>query len=417
MEFMAMRRLSKYFLILVALLFVSAAAFAVPVQRVHEIQKPLLSVPAIVKSGEAFELVLKPGAKQVAGAELSGTVMKAYRVALTLDRISADEDTVVFSAAIPQDTPDVLYDLKVTFDDGSTDTQIHSVKVVKEFKKDYDFVHITDIHFNVEKGGDIEDANKVRLALIKDLAKMNVEFVLFSGDLGLNPETYDRDYIYGYDVFAKQMTLPMFMVPGNHEQYVDNRPDEPIDGRPYWDAAYGPTYNSFDYGDIHFVGLNSFDWPKKLRDRFNADYVFLGIPINSNIGPKQWKWFKNDMADASKRGFKEFVIYTHIPNKFLQGGRKMGFSPVIKVKGASVAQFTKLLDHYKVGYVFVGHMHYNRIEKLGKYTTEVWTKAAGLGGGKDSDNPSWGFRIVHVRDGRIAGWDMHNRTFSEVLGR
>lgn len=411
-----MRKHFRLFMILLVALALPVVIFAAPVQRVNEIQKPLLSVPAIVKAGEAFDLVLKAGAKEVAGAEMSGTVMDAYRVELHLEKQSAAGDEILYSAAVPADSPDVLYDLTVTFDDGSSDTQLHSVKVVKEFKKDFDFVHITDIHFNVRKEGSAEDANKVRLALIEDLAKMDVEFVLFSGDLGLNPETYDEDYMYGYDVFTRQMTLPMFMVPGNHEMYVDNRGEESIDGRPYWDAAYGPTYHSFDYGDMHFVGLNSYDWPAKLRDRFNPDYLFLGIPINSNIGPRQWKWLKEDMAAASGRGIDEFVFYTHIPNGNLQGGRKLGFAPAINVKGASLEQFTGLLEHYKVGHVFVGHMHYNREKKLGKYTTELWTKAAGNGGGDDADNPSWGFRIVHVRDGKVTGWDMHNRTFAEVLG-
>jgi hypothetical protein len=46
------------FLILV--LFLATAAHAAPVQRIRNIKKPLFNVPAIVKAGDAFELVIAP---------------------------------------------------------------------------------------------------------------------------------------------------------------------------------------------------------------------------------------------------------------------------------------------------------------------------------------------------------------------
>jgi len=388
-----------------------ALCAAAPVQRIHEIQSPLISGPVFVTPGGSFEIKLKLEGKAAAGAELIAAADAAKTAALALGTAAAGPDGLsVVSASVPAEAAEALYDLKVNFSDGTSDTQPHCVKVLKEFKKDFDFVHITDIHFNVDHFEGEGDMNLIRRRLLQDISAQNPEFVVFGGDLGLNPETYDVDYVYGYGEFLNNLTVPMFMVPGNHELYVDDRVNPVIDGLDYWKAAYGPTYRSFDYGVMHVVGINTFDWDAKFRRRFDEEMVFFGTVINAFIGPEQWNWLKGDLETAAGAG-KNIVAFTHIPIQTLQGGRKIGYKNPEKMKGPDTEKFTGLLNQFGVSHVFIGHMHYNEEKDFGGLK-QVMTQAAGIAG--DDSEVFWGYRVVHVKDGKVAGSEIHEIGFKDL---
>jgi len=402
---------ARYFGLIFAMLLAAAfAAVAEPILRINEIKRPLMSMPEIVKAGDAFNIVLElEDANRAAGARLVPSDGAGEDVSLALSEPKQVEGKLVYSASVPGGTGEKLYDLIVEITGGSSDTQPHSVKVVPEFKKDFDFVHLTDIHFNVHVL-DGKDMNRIRDRLLSDISKHNPEFVVFSGDLGLNPETYDVDYVYGYEQFIKYLTVPMHMVPGNHELYVDTRSGETIDGAPYWDAAYGPKYHSFDYGKMHGVGINSFDWEAIYRDRFDEKNIFTGTVINAMIGEEQWEWLKKDISEAAAEG-KTIFAFTHIPIKTLQGGRKIGFAPRVEVPGPDFDKFQQLMVRGGVKYLFVGHMHYNSVDDYDGFT-QVMTKAAGISG--DDIKVFWGYRVVHVKDWKIDGWDIHEIGFKDL---
>lgn len=394
---------------LLSALLLAALAHAAPVQRIHEIQHPLLSVPVIVEAGDTFSIKLKlPADKEVSDALLKGSADASQQAKLRLGvPVAADELTEI-QTTVPLDTPEALYDLTVSFSDGSSDTQPHSVKVVREFKKQFDFIHLTDIHFNVVKKN--PGSNPVRIKLLQDASSMAPEFILFSGDLALYPKAYDADYADSYENFIEHLKAPMFMAPGNHELYIDRRGEEPIDGRDYWDAAYGPMHHSFDYGNLHVVSINTFDWPDRWRDRYHEEDKKAGAYGMAYIGPEQWDWLQKDLKTAAAAN-KKIIAHTHIPLELLQGGRMIGAVNPEKMKGPSLAKFTKFLNHFNVSHVFAGHLHFNAIRELGT-TKEVLT--IGAGNAQKDEDPRWGFRIVHVSDGEITGMDIHEIGYDDL---
>ncbi len=391
--------------IIMYMALICTAAHASPAPKIMEIRRPLLSAPVFVKPGGSFEIVLKLGDGVKPGMTSLVSDDDEYSVvALTLTEYGSNSAGAVFKATVPASAPEGLYDLRIKFSNDLSDSQQRSVKLLKEFKKNFDFVHLTDIHFNDQNYPD-QDSNLARIKLLFELQKVNPEFIIFSGDLGLNPVTYDRDFTAGYEMIVEYVKSPIFMAPGNHEQYIDKRKVPSIDGRQYWEATYGPYYQSFTYGKLHFIGLNSFDFTDRWRDRYDDTLIMTGAAANGNIGPEQFEWLKNDLQAAAANDYTS-IVFTHIPIGFLQGGRKLGFSPPEKIKGPSVAEFSKLMEEYKVPIVFVGHMHESYDDKkLNPVTTEIMTEAAGIGveGGTD---PKWGFRIVHVKDGKIDGSEL-----------
>ena len=394
-----MMRISKRLvpvLFAVFLVLDAALAAAAPVRRIHQIQRPLFNNPAIVRAGESFALEISTAPGVAAeSAHLMG-LDGGSPVNLALDNRDG-----ALVAAVPADAPEALYDLHVRFSDASADSQPHAVKVVRDFKDDYVFVHLTDIHFNM---GSDPRRNALRMKILDDVSKLNPEFVLFSGDLGLNPATYDMDYVFGYESLVQRLRAPVFMTPGNHEMYIDEVDGAVVDGRDYWEAAYGPSWHSFDYGPLHVMTISTYDWAPRWRDKREPDTVKLKINNLAFIGPEQWEWIQADAAAAARRG-QSIIAHTHIPLEFLQGGNKLGLERPEIVQGPSLQKFTKFLNHYKVSHVFVGHVHFNSERLLGESVLEVCTMGAGHNPG-DGARDEYGFRIVRVNHGKITGMEL-----------
>lgn len=391
----------SFFPILI-LLLASRGISAAPVQRIHQIQRPLFNEPAIVTAGASFtlELDLAPGVKPES-AELDPVAGAIGPVPVSLQNKDG-----AYAAAVPADAPEALYNLYVHFSNGASDMQPHAVKVVRAFRDEYVFVHLTDIHFNM---GNDPARNDLRMKILDDITALNPEFVLFSGDLGLNPATYDVDYAYAYETMVGHLGAPVYMTPGNHEMYIDDVDGAVVDGRDYWEAAYGPLYHSFDYGPLHVVTISTYDWAPRWRDKREEETVRLKINNLGLIGAEQWAWLQSDFAAAAGRG-QSIVAHTHVPLEFLQGGNKMGLTKPEVVQGPSLQKFTRFLNHYGVSHVFVGHVHFNSERLLGDSTMEVCTMGAGHNPGGEGVRDEFGYRIVHVKEGVITGMEL--RTFA-----
>ena len=77
--------------------------------------------------------------------------------------------------------------------------------------------------------------------------------------------------------------IPWHNVIGNHDLNVDGKTRKHINET--FEETYGPTYYSFDYGQVHFVVLDNIDWQNKDgRRRYLA-----------NFGDRQREFLKNDL--------------------------------------------------------------------------------------------------------------------------
>jgi len=88
---------------------------------------------------------------------------------------------------------------------------------------------------------------------VDDLNLMQPEFVISVGDL-IQGYTRDEDEMYDeweeFDEMVRQLQMPFFYVPGNHDLSYPELLEE-------WEARFGPTYYSFKYNGVLFVILNS----------------------------------------------------------------------------------------------------------------------------------------------------------------
>jgi len=105
-----------------------------------------------------------------------------------------------------------------------------------------------------------------------------------------------------YDLFldeARRFSAPIWSVPGNHENFGIERhlslvsPTHPLYGKGMYRQRLGPNYYSFNYGGVHFVGL---------------DNVSLAKP---EVGAEKIAWLKKDLARFPKSA--PIVVFTHRP--------------------------------------------------------------------------------------------------------
>ncbi|OGT74061.1 MAG: hypothetical protein A3H44_13030 [Gammaproteobacteria bacterium RIFCSPLOWO2_02_FULL_57_10] len=145
------------------------------------------------------------------------------------------------------------------------------------------------------------DQDKLREDLVTTLIgnPFGAEFGVTVGDvvfdsLGL----YDR-----HKEMMALMDIPQWYLPGNHDINFES-PEARFANESY-KLHFGPTYYSFNYGNVHFVALNNVEYAgagRRLED---------GEAYRGYIHDDQLHWLANDLAHVPKDHL--IVIASHIP--------------------------------------------------------------------------------------------------------
>jgi hypothetical protein len=133
--------------------------------------------------------------------------------------------------------------------------------------------------------------------------------------------------------------IPWYNVIGNHDLNLDSTDRKNINET--FEATYGPSYYSFDYGQVHFVVLDNIDWeaPTGKKNRWH----FVG-----GFGEQQLEFLKTDLAMIPETQL--VVLMMHIP--------------IISIKDK--ADFFKLIEKRPYCVSISGHTHDHRHLFLGK---------------------------------------------------
>jgi hypothetical protein len=164
----------------------------------------------------------------------------------------------------------------------------------------FSFVHASDSHIAPE--------NVDRFRRFRRMTdSLGPAFVLMGGDLIRDamsqPEANARSYFDLYAAEAKSFRAPMWTVPGNHDHYgiIRSRshadPANPLYNRGMYRQYFGPDYYSFNYGGVHFIGLNTIS---------PDDSAYYG-----DVDSVQMAWLKRDLEHVPVA--MPIVTFNHIP--------------------------------------------------------------------------------------------------------
>jgi hypothetical protein len=196
----------------------------------------------------------------------------------------------------------------------------------------FTFIHASDTH--------VSPQSLVRLQQFRAIAETRrSDFVLVTGDLVRDALRVGEDEARGYyDLYideARRFPMPVWSVPGNHENFGIERhlslvsATHPLYGKGMYRQRLGPNYYSFTFGGVHFVGLDSVDI---------ADLWYYG-----QVDATELAWLRADLGRLPAG--TPIVTFNHIPFVStvdeMDGYRDDGAAPtLIKVGDRTVFRHT-----------------------------------------------------------------------------
>ncbi len=266
----------------------------------------------------------------------------------------------------------------------------------------FQFIHASDTH--------ISPASQPRTARLRALVdSIQPSLTIITGDLVRDALRVSEAEATGYyDLFqaeAARFKGLLYTVPGNHEIFGIERDkshvgaDHPLYGRAMYRHYRGPDYYSFNYGGIHFVGLNTADID---------DQSYYG-----HVDSVQMEWLARDLAVVPAK--TPVVTFNHIPfftavetiNGFMDGppaataitvNGKTNFRHTVANAGEVIAR----IKGHPFPMALGGHMHVREQLRYEGVPTRFYQTAAVIGpsGGQGLALPS-GIVVYRVNRGRI----------------
>ncbi|MEX0686972.1 MAG: calcineurin-like phosphoesterase C-terminal domain-containing protein [Balneolales bacterium] len=132
-----------------------------------------------------------------------------------------------------------------------------------------------------------------RDGIISEIGNSNADLTIVIGDMMAN----DLSHFPRYNKIMATLDTPVYNIVGNHDVNfnIENRY-----AKETFKSYYGPSYFSFDYGDVHFISLDNID----MVDEDGGAY-------RGYLNKSQLEWVKNDLQYVSED--KLLVLLAHIP--------------------------------------------------------------------------------------------------------
>lgn len=266
----------------------------------------------------------------------------------------------------------------------------------------FSFIHASDTHISETS------VNRVQ-KLRQKTDSLKAAFVIISGDLIKDAlRVSEAEASRFYELYVSEInkfSVPVYSVPGNHELFGIERhsslvgKNHPLYGKGMYHKYLGPEYYSFNYGGVHFMGINSVDY---------HDLWYYG-----HVDSVQLEWMKRDIASLNKS--TPVVTFNHIP--FFSGGLSMwGYndeepgSTLISIGGVKifrhvVANTDDVMNVFKNNFytlALAGHYHAAQQFTIENIKTRFHQTGAIVGpsGIANVILPS-GFTVYTVENGKI----------------
>lgn len=176
-----------------------------------------------------------------------------------------------------------------------------------------------------------------RQASLKEQEKYT--FGLCLGDI----TGYDHSLYEEYNRIMSTNGIRYRYVIGNHD--MDNYGRSFETSTHSWEKVFGPTYYSFEVGDVHYIVLN---------DNFfiGKDWYYIGY-----LEEKQLKWMEKDLANVGTD--KKVAVALHIPTTLSKEDRSdyvFNYSIAADVMSNKKGLYELLAPYDAV--ILSGHMHF-----------------------------------------------------------
>ena len=354
---------------------------------------PRIGAPAIVVAGSTFQVVMEIPAGDVltgvVGTLNSTETGWSAGLGHVTDIIPSGPGTVEFLLTVPHDMPYLIYDLQLAFQLGGvvhTALEYNAVAVVREIRSEPTVVHLADFHIGDPRGAaeDLQETIEWKAArrTVEEINLMRPDMVLISGDLVFG-QNYIREYPALIEIL-RMFRVPVFCAMGNHDGYAG----PVVDGYDMWTQYIAPLYYSFDYGDMKFIVINSYDWPRE--DRMSVGFAVA--VWGGQVRQEQMNWIRSELESSAGRPV--YMVAHH--NPLWRQDSKYGTDQNWNGEGGE--ELISMIGDFGVRAYFAGHVHFDDVTYAeGCAFITSTTAASGHG-----DGSYWGYRRLSLtRDGAV----------------
>ncbi len=230
--------------------------------------------------------------------------------------------------------------------------------------QDFTFVQLTDIHLDEGRISDLEQ-------VVSEVNSIAPQFVVVTGDLisegnGATKEQAEA-WFNLYQEAEASLEAPIFHAIGNHDVVGISRDEvddaDLVSGKEIFEARFGPTYYSFDWGQYHCIVLDP-------HDVVEGEHVY-------HISDRQLDWLQEDL---SLREQSPLLVFFHEPTTSWDNR-----SEVLEVLQGHDAN------------LFCGHSHMDLLTDTEGFPEQITGAVCGqwwFGDNPDGRPP--GYRIVSV---------------------
>jgi hypothetical protein len=144
---------------------------------------------------------------------------------------------------------------------------------------------------------DLEEVDYIARDVVAELVgETSASFGISLGDLAFD----HLETLIPLNQAVAMIGIPWYNVIGNHDLNLDATTREHVNET--FEDIYGPTYYSFDYGQVHFVVLDNIDWENRPPEP--AHYL-------ANFGDRQLTWLEKDLSLIPDS--QMVVLLMHVP--------------------------------------------------------------------------------------------------------
>ncbi len=364
---------------------------------------PLSSIPALIEKNDYLKINFK--------SDIIDRVFAYITTAFepVVDEIWLDFQSIIDKNSyrqalfsIPNYTPEELYNLTVIIEKNGefySCSRPRSVSIYNEIGNDFTIVHVADLHVGDPRGFlenvDETIGSKSIKRCISEINLLHPDLVLISGDLvfgQLYPFEYCLEYKKCYELI-QLFDVPTFLIPGNHDGYYKFKEDS----LEFWKYYFGPLYYSFDFGNYHFIGVNSYDWP----DIFRLCVSFISLNWGGSIQDEQLNWIEEDLDNANAN--LTFMFIHHNP---LWDTRN---NSLLLMRYKNRNKLLNLIDENNVSMVLAGHIHRDTVNN--EYGTIFVTTTTPESNVRKKDG-YWGYRLIEIKNGSIVSYNYKEPKYS-----
>lgn len=304
--------------------------------------------------------------------------------------------------------------------------------VKHKIKRELKFVFFTDPHVTPEPKYNAEAGMK---AAMKHMNAQKPAFFLSGGDLindaqrACEPEA--RRQFDLYQRLSSEFNAPLFNTIGNHDNwgtYLEGEwgdtcivsEEDPSYGPGMYREYFGPDYYSFNYGEYHFIVLNTIGITWTVSWQGDTIRTYYG-----NITEEQIDWVKRDLKHVPKES--PIILSGHIPFMThmpifigfresqviaydLQDPKKRSFKHVVR----NASEFlNNVLADYNLILALSGHIHDYEVTLWGDQEHGAYFITGGAvcgawwAGDRKMVGSSWpeGYLLVTLKKGQVEDFE------------